>query len=610
MKRWIKYKFRLLFLLLFMAVSNSYAQPQDNETKLAAHYYDKGEFEKAEIYYEKALKRYDSQLYFDRYFMCLFYQEKFDECEKLVEKRIKRDPYTIENQFKLAAVYKATNREEEGNLIYENLIKDLPPIQSRVDDLGEAFQNAGLYQYALDTYLKGRKLIKRGYSFQLELAGLYSLLNRPADMIAEYLNLLNYSAVYVRTVQTYLSRAVDFESDQEMVELLREEILLKIQKNPENVVFNEMFIWYYLQKKEFTGAVIQAKALDKKLDEGGKRLIEIGRVCESNKAYKEAAKAYQYVIDLGKNERYYSIAVERKLDVEFIALTSKKSYSNEEVLLISQDFERALADMGKSQQSIGVMAQLARIYAFYLDETDKALGLVNEALALPSPRLVSAHLKILKGDIYVVANDIWEASLSYMQVENAFSEDIIGHEAKFKNAKVFYYDGEFDYAKSQLDVLKASTSKLIANDAMQLSLLLQDNLGIDTALAPVQMYAKADLLLAQHKYSAAIDVLDSLEKKYPFHSMVDEVLYKKAQIYEGLQEWNKAIEFYQVVLESYGHDILGDDAAFHLAQIYDYRLDDSEKAAEFYKIILFDFKSSLYSAEAREKYRSITAHYN
>ena len=610
MTNWTRYIRLFIFGLMLALIQPAYGQPRDNDTKLAGHYFTKGQFEKAEIYYEKSFKKYDSQLYFDRYFLCLFYQEKFSEAEKLALKRIKRDPYTIGNQFKLADVYKETDREVEADKIYEELIQDVKPIQSRVDKLGETFQNKGMYDCALQTFLRGRKIMKKGYGFQLELASLYSLLNRPSDMIEEYLNLLDYSPVYVRTVQTYLSRVVDFETDTELVEMLREEILLKVQKNPDQEVYNEMFIWYYLQKKEFTGAVIQAKALDKKKDENGRRVLEIGHVCQANGAYRQAMKAYQYVIDLGSKYPNYHIAVQSKLSAEFEELTQRKSFTNEEIVEVAQDFEAALVDMGKSPRSLGVMEQLARIYAFHLNDTDKAMNLVNESLELPVNKSDVARLKIIKGDIYVVSNDIWEASLLYMQVEKANSEDIIGHEAKFKNAKVFYYDGEFDYAKAQLDVLKASTSKLIANDAMQLSLLLQDNLSVDTAKAPVQLYANADLLLTQNKFDEAIAILDSLERGYPFHSMVDEVLFKKAEIYEGQQKWTQAVELYVVVVESYAHDILGDDAAMRLARIYETRLDNREKAAEYYKMILFEFSGSLYTAEAREKYRNIVAEFN
>jgi tetratricopeptide (TPR) repeat protein len=256
------------------------------------------------------------------------------------------------------------------------------------------------------------------------------------------------------------------------------------------------------------------------------------------------------------------------------------------------------------------MKQLAGIYAFFINDPVKAETLIKEALSLPVNRNEKAVLKILLGDIYIVDNKIWDASLLYMQVEKEFSEDVIGHEAKYKNARVFYYDGEFEYAKAQLDVLKASTSKLIANDAMQLALLLQDNLGIDTTMAPVQLYANADLLLQQNKFLAALAMLDSLEKEFPFHSIVDEVLFKKAEIYEEQQNWTKAIEFYDVVIDSYAHDILADDASFRVAKIYEIRLDQKDKAAEYYKKILFDFKGSLYDAEARKKFREIKAEFN
>ncbi|UKN03435.1 tetratricopeptide repeat protein [Paracrocinitomix mangrovi] len=598
-----QHKILFFLLLVFLSVNNSvYAQPMDNDTKLADHYYNKGEYDKAEEYYKKAYKKYKHSVYFEKYYLCLFYQKKYEEAEKLCEKQIKLDPFDIEVQFMLGQVYEETDRQEEANKLYENMINEMGAIQSRVLALGKAFKVRGKNEYALETYLKGRKLIKNGYQFQLEMAEIYSLLKQPDKMIAEYLNLLEYSKNYIRTVQTYLSRVIDFEEDEDLVEMLKVELLTRVQKNPDKEYYSEMLIWFYLHKKEFPGAIIQAKALDKRLNMQGKRVFEVAEVCEVNNSYTSASKGYQYVIDLGETSPYYVMATERKLNLGFIQITQEKSYTKADLETVAADFEAALQNLGKSPKTLGIMMQLAEIYAFYLSETDKSEALIKEGLALPLPAIRKAELKILLGDVYVVSDRIWDASLLYMQVEKDFSEDVIGHEAKYKNAKVFYYDGEFEYAKAQLDVLKASTSKLIANDAMQLSLLLQDNLGIDTTQAPVQMFANADLLLQQNKYQQALAILDSLEKKYPFHSLADEVLFKKAEIYEEMQNWEKAIELYDVVVSSYAHDILGDDAAFRIAQIYDYRLKNREKAKEYYKKILFDFKGSLYTAEARARY--------
>lgn len=600
----------VLLLLLLLVASASIAQPRDNDSKLADHYFNKGEFEKAEVYYKKVYKKYKHPVHFEKYFMSLYYQDKFDEAENVARKEVKQNPESTNAKFLLAQVYEETERPEDANAIYDAMINDLVPVQSKITALGKEFKIRGNNEYTLKTYEKGRKLIRKGYQFQLELAEVYSSMNQYDKMIQEYLNLLDYSQVYVKTVQTYLSRVIDFEEDEERVELLKTELLTRVQKYPDRDYYAEMLIWFYLHKKEFNGAVIQAKALDKRMDLKGKRLYEIGGVCEANEEYKSASKSYQYIIDLGPSSPYYNSAMERKLKLGFYQVTRQKSYTIDDLKIIESDFEAALSSMGRSEKTLGIIVQQAEINAFYLNDPEKAERLIKECQLLPISQLEKAKLKILLGDIYIVSDRIWDASLLYMQVEKQFSEDIIGHEAKYKNAKVFYYDGEFEYAKAQLDVLKASTSKLIANDAMQLSLLLQDNLGIDTTMAPVQLYANADLLLQQNKFSAAMTILDSLEKEFPFHSIIDEVLFKKAQIYQQLQQWDKAIEFYDIVIVSYGHDILADDAAFAVAKIYEYNLEDMNKAADYYKKIMFEFKGSLYDAEARAKFREITANFN
>lgn len=583
----------------------SYAQSSDNDSKLANHYYNKGEFDKAEVYYFKLYKKYKSKSYFERYFNCLMYQEKYVNAEKVIKKQIKKDIFDNSYKFSLAELYEKTDRNNEANKVYQELIDELPPIQNRVQLLGKMFMAKLKYDYALQTYIKGKKSIKNGYQFNLELADIYSMKSQPREMINEYLNLIDYSYSYVRSVQSYLSRNIDFEDDLKTVDILREELLIRVQKDPSNEYYSEMLIWLYLQKKEFGGAVIQAKALDKRTGSSGRQVFEIGNICVINKSYSNARKSYKFIIDIGEQSPYYNQAIQKNLEVSFLEVTEKGSFSKEELIAVSVDFENALISLGKTSSTLQIINQLATIYAFYIDEPKKAEFLVKEALALQMSAVQKARFKVLLGDIYIVDDKIWDASLLYMQVAKSFSEEPIGHEAKFKNAKVFYFEGEFEYAKAQLDVLKASTTKLIANNAMQLSLFIQDNLGVDTTQAPVQMFANADLLLQQNKYAAAIVQLDSISILFPFHSLTDEILFKKGEIYQKLQDWDKAIEFYDVVVKSYAFDILGDDAAFRIAKIYDNNLLNEQKAAEYYKMILFEFSGSLYTAESRKRFREI-----
>ncbi len=205
----------------------------------------------------------------------------------------------------------------------------------------------------------------------------------------------------------------------------------------------------------------------------------------------------------------------------------------------------------------------------------------------------------------LIKGEVWDASLLYAQVDKDFKYDQLGEQAKLKNAKVSYYTGNFNFAKGQLDVLKGSTSKLIANDAMELSILITDNSTIDTSTTPLLMYARADLMSYQNKDSLAVNTLDSINTIYPGHALADEVLFKKYEIAYKRQEFEKCIEFLESIATTYSYDILADDAYFKLAELYDFVLKDAEKAKENYGKILFDYQGSLYVVEARKRYRAI-----
>ena len=591
----------------FAGHNHAYAQGDGEDAKLGAHYYNKGEFAKAEVYYKKLYKKHNVNSYFNRYYDCLVFQEKYDDAEKLVKKQLKTNDLELSYHFKLADIYDKTGREEQAQAVYRELIDNLAPVQSRVQALGKFFMGNGQYEYALEVYNKGKKTNQGGYQYNIELAELYAITKKTPEMIVVYLDLLEYSSGYLKSVQTYLSRRIDFNEDKKAVDFLRTELLSRVQDHPNKTYYIEMLIWYYLEKKEYTGAIIQAKAFDRKQNSFGRKTFEIGTVCQTAKKYKKARQAYQAIIDYGPKSPYYNAAIQNNLEVSFLQVTENGTFDQAEIKIVANTYKAEIDRLGKSGKTLKMIERLAHIYAFYLDESALAQELLKETLTLALRPVEKAGVKILLGDVLVSDNQIWDASILYMQVANEFKDDKIGHEAKFKNAKVFYYDGEFEYAKAQLDVLKASTTKLIANDAMQLSLLLQDNLGIDTTLAPVQMYAQADLLFQQNKFNAALNLLDSISKAYPFHSIADEILYQKGMIYSKMQKWPEAVKHFEQVVETYGFDILADDALFRMAEIYDYQLDDQEAAAEYYKKILFDHSSSLYTSQSRARYRAIKA---
>ena len=166
-----------------------------------------------------------------------------------------------------------------------------------------------------------------------------------------------------------------------------------------------------------------------------------------------------------------------------------------------------------------------------------------------------------------------------------------------------YFQGQFDWAQAQLDVLKGSTTKLIANNAMKLSLHITDNMGLDTSATAMEMYAQAEWLIFQNKLDESYGVLDSMLIFFPGHTLSDEILYKKAEIQIKRKNYSKAAELFEEISTQYSYDILADDALFHWAELLEKELNNMDKAQQLYEKIILDYSDSIYTVEARKRFR-------
>ena len=426
-------------------------------------------------------------------------------------------------------------------------------------------------------------------------------------MINEYLDLLDVQSNYGETIQDLLAKQIDFSQDSVAeYDILRQKLLVRIQKKPNETVYSEMLIWLFIQKKNFSAALIQVQALDKREDAQGRRVFELGEICVENKEYETARKAFQYILQLGEDLQFYYQAEKALLNTRFLEVTTFRTYSKEELDATIVEYEKALVRSGKRRATLSLIIELAHIQAFYSNQAPIAITNLEDALKLPAlTDMERGEVKMQLADILVLKGDIWEASLYYMQVDKDFKFEPIGHEAKFKNARIFYYDGEFDFAQSQLSVLKESTSKLIANDAMKLSLLITDNFGIDSNYTAMTWFANGDLLIEQHRYEEAFALFDSILKNFSYHSLSDEILLKKSRAMQLQGKWVESVAYLEELLKYYSEDILADDALFQLGDMYENQLNDKEKAAEYYKRILFNYKGSLYVVEARKRFRAL-----
>jgi len=368
----------------------------------------------------------------------------------------------------------------------------------------------------------------------------------------------------------------------------------------------EFLIFIKNQQKDFEGSFIQTKAIDKRLKEDGRRLYELAKLCISNERYETAQKCFQYVIDKGDKYGYYDIATIDLINCDYQYLTQKPNPTNEELLALENKFIKAAEKYKGSQLANFLISNLARLQTYYLNKQDAAIALIEELISNPGidPQ-VKADFKIQLGDVYLIKNQIWDASLLYSQVEKDFKFEPIGQEAKFRNAKLSYYAADFNWAKTQANVLKGSTTKLIANDALDLSLIITDAIGVDTNAAPLARFSAADLLIVQHKYTEAISEMDSINKIFPVHTLGDDINFKKAEIFTKLGKYPDAEKMYKDIIEFYPTELYGDDAQFKLAELYEKKFIDIEKAKQAYQDVLTKYPGSIYVVEARKRFRKL-----
>jgi len=467
------------------------------------------------------------------------------------------------------------------------------------------FQN-GEFEKAADTYLKGRKLLNKTSSFAVELAMVYEIRGKYQEMMDEYLNLLTTDANYLTYIQARLQAVLNTDKESKKGEVIKATLLRKAQKNPENGTYANLLMWYSVQLKDFELAFNQAKSIDRRFKDGGAKVFELAELCITNKEYNIAIEAYQYHINKGELGTYYLNSKIGLLNAKYLKITSAIAINKKELTELEKEYTKTLTELGKDASTILLLKNLAHIYAFYSLKTNEAIGLLNEAIALPNAdKSIVASCKIELADIQLFAGDVWEATLLYSQVEKAFKNDPIGFEAKFRNAKLSFYIGEFNWAKAQLDVLKAATSKMIANDAMELSLLISDNIDEDSSTVALDYYAKADLLAYRNQYNLALETLDSTRLLGLSHPIFDDVLYKKAEIKIKQGLYKDADSLLQKLIDFYPDGLLADDALFLQADLNENQLNNRIKAMICYENLIFKYPASLYSVEARKRFRKL-----
>ena len=576
------------------------------DLELAEFYYNEGSYPQAKLYLDGIWKKNKTNAVYQMYYATLLALDDFDTAEKVVKERLKRRHKNSRSTalVDLGSLYLHFDKRDAALEAFMEALDNLQPGRPSAVSLANAFIKLDELDMALATYERSEKLGSTG--FEYELANLQGMRGDFEGMIDAYMALLSTKPNYLRTVQNSLNRNLRLTTTEDNRELVRISLLRAIQTYPDNTVYPELLVWHFNQIRDFASSVIHAKALDLRLQEQGVRLMELGNTAQANGDVDTALECYRYVAAKGPENPYYFSARNEVLQVRFDALTAEVPADLDAMAQLADEYAASLRDLGVRSETAMMVKDRAHLLAFYLQRANEGIEDLEALLANNDlNERVAAACKLTLGDIYVFEGLIWDASLLFSQIVLDFKDDPLGHEAKFRNARVSYYGGDFNWAQSQLNALKASTSKLISNDAIDLSLLITDNFNLDTLTLPMEMFARADLLRMQRKFDDARTTLDSLTTDFPGHVLEDEVLMMSADMFLQQGRLDTAMTLYQEVVDLHFDDITGDDALWMLADLTHHRLNDEATAQTLYEKLLFDFPGTLHAVEARKRFRAL-----
>ncbi len=589
----------ILVASLFVASTISWSQ---SDLELAEFYYNEGSYAQSKLYLDQIWKKNKTKMVFDMYYDVLIALDNFDAAEKLVKSRMRGKNTRASAYVELGQLYLHFGREAQAREAFDEAMERLQPNRNSAIGLANAFLKLNELDLALEVYSKAQEMGVGNLDYQL--VDLEGRRGNYDGMIDAALRLLHSKPTYFRNIQNSFTRNLRVLDNPELGTLLKGKLIASARTYSDDSVYPELLVWYFNQVKDFANAFIHAKSLDLRGKENGSRIIELAQTASSNGDYETAALCYTYVAGKGRENAYFFTARTQSLRMRMEPLLNAVPNNTEAIEGLAEEYKQTLNDLGITTETAGIAKDLAHAQAFYLQLPDEAIATLEAVLEIPALYdRMAALCKLELGDILVFQDNIWDASLLFSQVELDFKDDFFGHEAKFRNARISYYAGDFDWAQAQLDALKASTSKLISNDAIDLSLLITDNYAMDTISEPMWLFAQADLLSTQHRYDQARTKLDSIVSIWPGHALEDEILMTQGHMALAQGNLDTALALFQEVVDLHFDDILADDALFELGKLYEDRLGNEEAAAGYFEQLLFDYPNSLHAVEARRRFR-------
>ncbi|WP_292890638.1 tetratricopeptide repeat protein [Nonlabens sp.] len=568
------------------------------DVKLAENYMDQGEYTKALKIYQKI---YELNKRNPRSVFALIevYQqlERYKSVDSLIDIAQKTAPR--DELFSIERGYNATlqGKDSVANRYYQKAITAIDSLPQLTYQIADRFEQRNELDRAIAAYEKGMALDDR-LNYNYQLARLYGEKGDLEKMFDTNIKMIEQNAVYRSRAQALFAQYVTDDAANEGNQILRKVLLLRLREHPDPT-YNQLLSWLFVQQKDFKKAFIQEKAIYRRDPTNMYNIQDLVETAIEEKDLEAAGEILEYMIEETQAISVKYTAQSLKIKLKAAAATAE-AYEQ-----IKQDYEHLLIYYGRGKETFRLQLDYANFLAFKINQPQEAIDLLVALEKTSLSKFQKADVKMVLADILVLQEQFNRALIYYSQIQNDLPNDLRSQESQFKVARTSYFQGDFSWSLTQLKVLRSAASKLIANDAMQLSLTIADHSIEDTTFVALKAFAKAELKHYQNKRAEAITLYDQLLLNHKGDPIEDEALLNQAQLYEVEGRFEKARGNYQLIIDNYADGILADDAYYLLGLLYQQQLENPQKAKDLFEKIIFNHADSIHFVDARRRYRRL-----
>ncbi|MBC7524399.1 MAG: tetratricopeptide repeat protein [Flavobacterium sp.] len=583
------------FLAFIALVFSFFAQAQSEQ--LAQNYFDRGEFEKAQISYEELLKTQpNNYIFFQKTIECDQQLLQYDKAEKAIQERFEK--YNLSSLLiELGYNYQLQKNTDKANKYYNQALDKIRKNANEVYNIAGNFERKALIDFALQAYQIALDLEPK-FNFNFQMALLYGQKGNTDMMIDKFLTESYNNPQTLMMIQNQLSRFMVDDANQTFIDSLRKAILIKIQKT-QDVFWNAYLSWLFVQQKEYSKAFVQEKAIYKRNPESFSNIVNLGQLAIEENDEESAKEILGFVLE---NTKDLDLQIQSNT---YLTELKIKNAQEKDYPAINTELDNLIKQFGVSPYTLDLLKLKAHFVTFNLKNAVEGKTILKNVLEMPLKANESAEIKMELADILLFEEKFNQALLYYSQIENDSNNNPIGQEASLKIAKTSYYKTDFVWAEHQLKVLKSASTQLIANDALDLFLLLNDTKAEDSLQVALKKFAKADFLLFQDKKQDALTAFQAILKEHKTEGAIQPVtLLRIGKIYEKLNDFTQALSNYKQIIDNYKEAIYVDEAEYFSAEIYN-KLNNPELAKPLYEEIIMHHEDSIYFVEAQKKYRKL-----